>query len=269
MQLVLRYGRDGEVYNGDVRRNEYGEVCIDEAGEVEVLRSFKGLSFESMLVLFSGFLRDYVYECDEAVFQRTESHALQPYVLAQSMADLIRTDPIKAAQCMSPSSVVVHVRGKSRVESSVKITVRAGYDTLADAFGDEVYCRTRGWHKVESTYKDKEQHYWGGELESIFDGRWKKCHVIGGKGFEHTVSVPDDLYIAPTCALVTVMYTKVSDSWAAVSVPSLLEVGARRKHGRYFLPQAWNESGPWILHEELKKKYDEYVKEKNDVSISR
>jgi hypothetical protein len=35
---------------------------------------------------------------------------------------------------------------------------------------------------------------------------------------------------------------------------------------RYFLPRAWNTSGPWISHDDLKKLYENYLKEKAECS---
>ena len=46
--------------------------------------------------------------------------------------------------------------------------------------------------------------------------------------------------------------------WAVVRVETLLD----KKYERYFLPRAWNTSGPWITHEDLQKKHEQYIKEK-------
>lgn len=50
----------------------------------------------------------------------------------------------------------------------------------------------------------------------------------------------------------------VNESWASVPTHLLLA----EKKDRYFLPRAWNTSGPWISHADLEKKYFEYLKEK-------
>jgi hypothetical protein len=46
--------------------------------------------------------------------------------------------------------------------------------------------------------------------------------------------------------------------WVRFSVHDLLELNKER----YYLPRVWNTSGPWISHEDLQKKYREYLKER-------
>lgn len=81
-----------------------------------------------------------------------------------------------------------------------------------------------------------------GKLESPFDGRWK-----------------EELYpwISPN---------KMSENWAAIPTKTLLSVGEKQGINRYYFPRMWNEPGPWISHENLKKKYDEFTKEREQCS---
>ena len=46
--------------------------------------------------------------------------------------------------------------------------------------------------------------------------------------------------------------------WAVISTEALLQ----RDKKRFYLPHPWNETGPWLDHEVLAVKYEQYKKEK-------
>lgn len=148
------------------------------------------------------------------------------------LSDLLRKDPVAFMRQMDPmmgrpqklatsmSSNPLAQRDMST--ATLLATLPAGYDTLAAAFGDDVYIRRRD---------DK--------YESPISGRWVQLGDIG------------------------VWTVGVNASWGCVAVANLL---GSTDAQRFFLPRPWNRSGPWISREHLQKKYDDFIKERQDVS---
>jgi hypothetical protein len=193
------------------------------------------------------------YDVDDVVFKRTDKEGLQAVDLDLFTSKLIRNNPVQAARQMSPAPIVVHVRSKVQVGDelhidavvqkpasveSIKVTLTAGHDTLAEAFGDHVYIRMKG-----------------DRVESLFDGRWKSCAKASSPDLPNSLFVQDDGHI-------TVCPVKVTDCWATVDVKTLLWIGEQRGTEHYYLPRVWNTDGPWISHADLKLRYEEYQKEK-------
>lgn len=151
----------------------------------------------------------------------------QPIVVELSSADakLLRE---KAEVFTDATSFVSRsVAGAKRSEVPQLRPLRAGHDTLADAFGEKLYCSTRD-----------------NSVECPVCGRW------------HRISAQK---ITVGCVTGLLLSYEMRDNWAVASIEELLAT----QRTRYFLPRAWNTSGPWVSHENLQKKYDEYLKEKS------
>lgn len=161
----------------------------------------------------------------------------KPPIAAQlepKLAMLLREDPVAFMRMMDPTMGRPQKLGISmgiKKEHSVAIKpnpLPAGHDTLADAFGDEVYIRRRHLASDEVAL-----------YESPITGRWVPAGEIG------------------------VWTVGVNDAWGKVSVRNLLE---STETARFFLPRAWNKDGPWISAEDLRTKYDEFVKGREECS---
>ncbi len=147
----------------------------------------------------------------------------------QDMAMMLRGDPTAFINMMTPKPVKVHVNDVGKADQKVtdaveqmKNVVRAGADTLADAFGEIVYIKVRADQR---------------RVEDPISGRFVPLDDLRGlllDGF------------GPQAR------------WASLFVEDLLGLNA----DRYYLPRAWNKSGPWISHAELRARFDTYMKEK-------
>lgn len=89
-------------------------------------------------------------------------------------------------------------------------------------------------------------------------GRWCGTH-LAKQGVNRLLRFECCLYYLRTQA-------DASLRWCIVATKDLLEMMQEcppiaGKTG-YFLPHTWNTSSSWISHKDLKKKYDEYTKEK-------
>lgn len=107
-------------------------------------------------------------------------------------------------------------------------SISVGYDTLANGFGDVLYIRRRGI-----------------TVECPFCGKWKT--TIYGEDAR--------------CCPISVNVELCSDRWASVRTAHLLSTPAPR----FFLPREWNNYRPWISKEELALRFQEYIKEKENV----
>lgn len=204
--ITLEYKRVGEEYEGRVQKDG------------QILLGFDGLDFKTMFIMFSNILRD--HDDHGAVLQRTDRPGLNPMSFNAREVKELKDDPEAVANALSAPARVVHVRDKITPNSSVKLRLRTGTSTMADAFGDRLYIRKRD-----------------GKIESPFTGRWIEPQRAELDLVEH------------------------NDKWSSVSTSELLDFCAER----YFLPRLWNFRGPWIGHEVLKAKYNDYLKERENV----
>lgn len=185
--------------------------------------------FAQMVMTLSTYLQ--VNMADRLVWRRTDRAALGDYVSPPAELELIKNLPdefIKATDQYDNLRVVVR---DSAPAERVKIELRTGYDTLAESFGENVYVRFRD----------------DGCIECPCCGRWKAQlrgdHVTTCECNEHVYSV-----------------THVG-SWIEISTENLLTL----VHvPRFYLPRAWNISGPWITHADLSRKLYVFNKESPD-----
>ncbi len=248
-RILLAYERKGHTFDG------YFDFTVDdEARESENCRdTFQDVPFRLIMNTLIKEVRD---DPDAKVlFMRLEQQPIPIAVeLDPHLVDLIHKDPVMFLRHMDPfegGSQRVQIGRMNLRKDSVKNVapqpIPAGYDTLADAFGDFVYVRLKG-----------------SKTESVWDGRWYEWHHLPSypdipDGF---ISIPDDLYKAPGCCKLTQDPFFVNEMWAKYSTKELLMVAERRKQDRLFLPRAWNKPGPWVRTEDLRKKYETFLKEK-------
>lgn len=146
-------------------------------------------------------------------------------------ATLLREDPVAFLRMMDPvlgRPQRLDVSMSTRKEHPQVLKpqpIPAGYDTIAESFGDDVYIRRRHLSSDEVAL-----------YESPLTGRWVPAGEIG----TWTVGV--------------------NNRWGRVMVKNLLSTD----EPRFFLPRAWNKDGPWISREALQEKYDEFCKEREE-----
>ena len=174
--------------------------------------------------------------------QRPQQVALQ---LDGALSKMVREDPVAFMRLMDPTMgrpQKLDISMSVRKEHSAAIKpnpLPAGYDTLAEAFGDELYCRMKR----------------GGAAECPLCGRWGiSAGWAWGRGRLHCEEC--DVYIAGS------LIPTPAGGWFIVPTIQLLSLEV----SRFFLPRAWNKDGPWISREDLQKKYDEFMKEKEECS---
>jgi len=250
--VVVAYKRVGESYTG--------EIFLRSGEERSTGTSFEDKSYAWIMARFAEVLKEhpsYGGVMDVLSGSRYIRHRVDI-----KTAVLLRTDPAAAISSMhhEPRVVIVKDVIVPAVVDWVEVSVKIGHDTLADAFGDNIYLRL----------KDE-------KVEFPFDGRWKSFTSQITRGHTKETGEPwerEALWIpgyhghVPERA-VWISPSKVTDSWAVVPTDVLLEIGKIQGIKRYYLPRAWNQSGGWISHEDLQTKYDEYLKEKEDVSTAR
>ena len=227
MEVILEYKREVD--------KSTGRVLMKANGSEFVFREFKAAEFKAILTYFADALRE--YPDAKAVIQRTDRAGLVPYNLDAPTTALFRSDPVAAIEAMStpysnPSTTVKRVQ---KEREPIEPSLRVGFDTLADAFGEELYA------SYDSTRNKAEC----------------PCCGIWGSIIEKEKSFL--LCINPSCTVYhQAVPTTLTPRWAAFSTEHLLRIASKR----YFFPRAWNDSGLWVSFEDLTTKYEQFKKEK-------
>lgn len=158
-----------------------------------------------------------------------------------ALCHLLREDPVSFIRALSPPRRYVSLRDPVPTSDRLVVEqkairqrpIRAGYETLADAFGETIYISVR----VDIA-------------ECPGCGRWS--------AYVHRDRV--------TCRCgfsVGGVFIDAQAMWFAVSADELLQ--AEDKNGllvRFFLPQRWNERGAWITRDDLIRKLKTFKEEK-------
>lgn len=94
---------------------------------------------------------------DEVAVIRLEQPSVV-HPLSDEEVEMVRTQPTKYIEALTipPQRIVLKVKDEVSVRDGVKTNIRAGIETLVDAFGDDVYIRERS-----------------GKYESPITGRWE------------------------------------------------------------------------------------------------
>lgn len=236
--IRMHYGRDGETYNGSLAVN--GHTSTDD-GSIE---HFTGYTFARMMSRLAKQIRRFNAGNVKVVLSRTEK-AGSNYELDKDTIQLLRDDPAAAIRSMThPDRVVkVPVGGKNPPQKNVGVSMgsrlRAGHDTLADAFGDEVYV-------LVDLARDA--------LECPVCGRLK------GEFAEVSPHSTARMYGCTNCMNGFIVQL-CGDNWASIRTAELIQV----KADRFYLPRQWNKGGPWITRIDLTRKYRAFEKERADV----
>jgi hypothetical protein len=235
MEVVLEYRRVVDKSTGRI-------VLRSEQGEDQVLQEFEEIEYAPMLTHFAEAIR--AQPVERAVIQRTDRAGLVPFTLDDRTFNLFRDDPVAAIMAMStptasPSTVVKRVKQE---RTPILPSLRIGTNTLADSFGDVLFCR------FKKTADGR------GKAECPACGIWVPAldhPMIGGFG---------TLCINPKCRAhnVAIRAAEAHERWVGFYTKTLLTLGSPR----YFLPRAWNPSSSWISWEDLNEKYTQFQKEK-------
>lgn len=221
IEVTLQYKRvDGDQSSGC--------LTLTTDNHLSTIDSFEAIEFAPMLYKFAQALQD--YPDAQGIIQRTDRPGLVPYNLDGQTADLFRTDPVAAVASMmvnygSPSNAIARVKKQTAPAPS---TLRVGFDTLADSFGDELYARL----DVEKA-----------RVECPCCGIWNPF-------------VGEFVCRNPKCA--KQLELEVTGKWAAFSTSTLLST----QSPRFYFPRAWNGYQPWVTWEALNEKYNQFQKEK-------
>jgi len=250
-RILLAWERSTELV-GDEHTNS-GYISVEQDGLIVLKQDFEAALYHTMITDLSRMARSRPEA--EVHFMRLDQKP-QPVAMQMDakMLKLLREDPVKYITATSPPPIRVDLRSKTKVavQDAVKLRpLRVGYDTLADAFGDEVCIRVR--------FGD------GG----AFDAECPGCGRWAGFGMkastnqyllrcEQGCSNPKAHGTWVAVERLAPLSKTENPRWAVVSLKELLD----KKYERYFLPRAWNTSGPWIIHEDLQKKHEHYLKEK-------
>lgn len=216
MDLRLEYKRDGE-------HLLTGELYLGDSEES--FQEFEKRDFATMMTIVSNVLG--VYPDSGVVVQRTDRPGIPPVRMEKDLVQQLRTDPARTIHELSPGARIIVIRDKAGPpKDSVRVVLKAGEETLAEAFGEEVYLRISR-----------------GKVEDPLTGRWVSISLDGTKAFIGTLPI------------------KQLSDWVSVATESLLAAQAKR----FYLPRRWNAGGPWITKEALQKRYQAYQEEKSNV----
>lgn len=231
-QIVLHYKRVEHHYEG---RFEYTNPQWREAVEPF------SLEYREMLKRLCNILKEIEADASTKVtLQRIDCPGLLPVPLDEGTITLLRTDPVAGIAALTyeqPSTPLNAVaQKKAEGKAYIPAPLRAGVDTLAQAFGPLVYTRVRE-----------------GKAECPCCGFWMR----------DVLQVPEggvaDITVVCTERCKTSFELRVYGKWAAVNVAYLLSI---KSADRFYLPREWNHGKPWVSREDLQQKFDTFLKEK-------
>ena len=230
-KVTLQYRRVGHSYEGTI---------LYENGGVDVTAPF-ACEYQEMLQQLCTLLQSFAGDATvEIVLQRTDRAGLAPMLLDARTTQLLRTDPVAGIAALTytrPSTPLGAAAKKSAQTTTYEpAPLRAGIDTLAQAFGALVYVRVRV-----------------GKAECPCCGFW----------IRNIPQVPEG-GVSDVTALCTERCKnsfefRVYGKWAAVNTAELLSIASA---DRFYLPREWNPRQSWISRQMLQEKYDTFLKEK-------
>jgi hypothetical protein len=231
--IRMHYGRDGETYNGFIATNA---PAADKGG----IEHFSGYTFARMMSRLAKQIR--LFPGDVGVVLSRKERLGTNYDLDKDTIQLLRDDPASAIRAMTPPDRTVKmssVAAQKNIGASMGSRLRVGHDTLADAFGDDVY-----------VLMDLAR----GVLECPVCGRLK------GEFAEVSTHSAARMYGCLSCMNGFIVQV-CGDTWATIRTEELIKA----KADRLYLPRQWNKGGPWITRIDLTRKYRAFEKEREDV----
>lgn len=256
-KLTLEHRREGHAYDGRIVWDDEPDDPSKMVYTVEKeLDTFKQWSFPRMMARFA---REAITRPEaELIMLRTEREDLKPFLLDAGTSRRLREDPASVIASMSVDHRVVErakvqLEDNVKVEDSVKLQLRAGHDTLADAFGDFVYLKLRP-HKTD-----------GMQGECPFTGTWVGFGAHADNTSQFLLKTGRQNAHADWLPIELVGGSKTENpKWVRVKTEVLLRHVIK---GQFFIPRKWNKTSPWITHGELERMYEEYKKESQDVHV--
>jgi hypothetical protein len=212
--VLLTYCRTGLTYTGDVD----GEA-------------FNGESFAEMMLRVHRRLLE--KPTAGVTMHWTGRAGTLPSQLEPALLQLLREDPDEYIRSNSVAHRVVNLRAARNAKAATQHALprgglRAGHDTLADAFGEDVYLRLR---------TDKVEH--------PADGRW--------------VPLSEFITWLGGCVVRQVHGKDSGRSWAIVPLQALLQTDTVL----FYIPREWNTYGSWITKAQLMELYKKFTEDKS------
>lgn len=241
IEVTLEYLREG---NTTLSAGKVSAKQVDGPPLASVC--FEHFAYKRMMRELSDVLRGLpAQEETKVIIQRVDRPGLLPYVLDPATVELLRTDPVAGLQALSvespsPSTVLARIKESQR-PSEPPPTLRTGASTLADAFGENVAVKVRGY-----------------ELECPGCGFWGM--YVTPSLLRDPERVGQVLKTAFVCRKKCRQRFIVSchKEWGFVAIEDLLKTGLEA----FYFPRGWNAYRPWVSRADLQQKYDEYQKEK-------
>lgn len=242
MEVTLEYKRQGTTMLSE------GKITYSE-GDFTSTVPFAGIEYKPMMAALSTVLRAFPDDTEvKVLIQRTDRAGLQPYTLDDATVQLLRNDPVAGIQALSissprPAQVLDNIKKAQRPPIPLA-PLRAGSETMADAFGEKVAFKVRGH-----------------ELECPGCGFWSIYTTPG------LLNDPERAGLVFKTAFVCRkkccqrFIVSCHKEWGFVDVEDLLKTVLPA----FYLPRVWNNRRPWISRADLEQKYNEYKKEKESV----
>ena len=226
-----------------------GRIESTEMGLVTEEDSFTRLEFRDMLKRLCDVLTRWPAEEElRVVFQRTDRARLVPYRLDPQTVALFRTDPVAAIASMttayqSPSTTEKRV--KEERDPTPAPVIRAGYDTLADAFGDVLFFRVKN-----------------NTLECPGCGFWGAWTILGLLNDPERVGEEFKTIFACRAKCLKHLAVSCRERWGYIRTEYLLE---NTNLDRFYFPRGWNDFRPWVSRDELRALLAKYKHEKEQI----
>jgi len=243
--ILLAYSRRIELDENDEHLHD-GYIS-NTRGTATIKEPFEGLPYHQMVTRLSKTARS-LPNLDIHLMRLEQKPQPVAMQMDPHMADLLRSDPVQYIRATSLPAQKVRVGTPARVGDTVVIKpmpLRAGYDTLAAVFGDTLYVR------IKPEVLAGQGPLCARKAECPLCGRWRA----------EAVKQMDIWIVCQDCGVTVHCGFKFLGDWVGIPTDWLLSHHSELKP-RYYLPREWNTSGPWITHEDLKARYETYLKEK-------
>lgn len=233
VDVIGKFRRDGDLY--------VAEIYVDERLQC----AYMNIKYENFILALSDQLKE--YPGARLLFIRTDYSDTNPWLTHTAERDAIRDEPDKYIAANTGYDRRVLVR--DQVPVSVRLNLRCSYDTLADSFGDNLYIRIRDDGKVECPFCGR----WSAEVLDIANSIGPDGGPVSNLQCKCLSTFYETTMVLPRA--------KVVGPWVELETLLLLSCTAKR----FYLPRSWNSGSGWIAHDDLMQRYDQYLKETQNV----